>query len=228
MDHSYFNYFTEIEEYFVRRRGKHMLISPLDWSLIESWKQTGIPLHVVFRGIDRAFERHQTRKTQKLVNSIFYCQQSVMGSYDEYLQARVGESTDAEREGAADEKVLQAVRDLRVRLGKAAPAFTARESIERAKRMLGELEEEIAPGKSPSLVRVENTLQACDFILLEAARRLIEPSALEQFEKEARKELRIYKKKVTPEMYSRIEQNVMNRKLRAHFDLPEFTLFFLG
>ena len=205
-----------------------MLVSPLDWSLIETWKQTGIPLHVVFRGIDRAFEKHQARKTRKLVNSIFYCQQAVMESYDEYLEARVGQNAEGEREGVAAEKALLALRDLRAQLDKTAATFTARESIERVRFMLSELEEEFTSGKTPSLVQVENALQACDYILLETAQWLIEPLVLEEFKKEARKELRIYRKKVAPDMYSRIEQNVMNRKLRAHFGLPEFTLFFLG
>ena len=63
MDYRYYNYFTEIEEYFVQKRGKHLLISPLDWSLIESWKQLAIPLHIVFRGIDQAFESRRDRKS---------------------------------------------------------------------------------------------------------------------------------------------------------------------
>ena len=43
---NYFNYFTEIEDAFVRRRGKHLLLSPMDWALIESWKELKVPLHV--------------------------------------------------------------------------------------------------------------------------------------------------------------------------------------
>jgi hypothetical protein len=43
---NYYNYFTEVENEFVRRRGKHMLVSPLDWSLIETWKQRGVPLRI--------------------------------------------------------------------------------------------------------------------------------------------------------------------------------------
>src|SRR6202040_2450775 len=53
---NYFNYFTEIEDAFVRRRGKHLHLSPLDWALIESWKETGIPLHVALRAIEKSFD----------------------------------------------------------------------------------------------------------------------------------------------------------------------------
>ena len=56
---NYFNYFTEIEEYFWRKRGAHLLVSPLDWAIVETWQKAGIPLDAVLRGIDSAFESYQ-------------------------------------------------------------------------------------------------------------------------------------------------------------------------
>ena len=47
---NYFNYFTEIEEHFQRRRGGILLLSTLDWALIETWKDAGIPLEAALRG----------------------------------------------------------------------------------------------------------------------------------------------------------------------------------
>src|SRR3974377_782542 len=54
---NYFNYFTEIEEYFWQKRGAHLLVSPLDWAIVETWQKAGIPLSAVLTGIHRAFER---------------------------------------------------------------------------------------------------------------------------------------------------------------------------
>jgi hypothetical protein len=56
---NYYNYFTEIEEHFVRRRGKHLMVSPMDWSLIAVWRDSGVPLHVALRGIDLAMDTFQ-------------------------------------------------------------------------------------------------------------------------------------------------------------------------
>ena len=99
MDYRYYNYFTEIEEYFVRRRGKHLLVSPLDWALIESWKQLEIPLHVVFRGIDSAFDNRKGQRESARINSIFYCQQAVTRCFEAYQQAMVGQAaSDAGRD----------------------------------------------------------------------------------------------------------------------------------
>jgi len=88
---NYFNYFTEIEEHFQRRRGGILLLSTLDWALIETWKDAGIPLEAALRGIDAAFERYEKRpsKTRK-VNSLAYCAQEVLAEAEAMKEAAVG------------------------------------------------------------------------------------------------------------------------------------------
>ncbi len=61
---NYFHYFTEIEDRFSRRRGSLLLLSTLDWALIESWREAGVPLEAVLRGIDAAFDRYETRSVR--------------------------------------------------------------------------------------------------------------------------------------------------------------------
>jgi hypothetical protein len=88
---NYFNYFTEIEEHFQRRRGTILLLSTLDWALIETWKDAGIPLEAALRGIDAAFERWERRrsKTRKVI-SLAYCAQEVLAAAEEMKEAEVG------------------------------------------------------------------------------------------------------------------------------------------
>ncbi|HUK89199.1 MAG TPA: hypothetical protein VLZ81_02280, partial [Blastocatellia bacterium] len=103
---NYFNYLTEVEEEFVRRRGAHLLISPMDWALVESWKDAGIPLHIVMRGISKAFDGYEERGPKfRKVNSVLYCQQSVEESYAEYRLSMVGAAatgSDVEQTGNSD------------------------------------------------------------------------------------------------------------------------------
>jgi hypothetical protein len=87
---NYFNYFTEIEEHFQRRRGGTLLLSTLDWALIETWKDAGVPLQAVLRGIDAAFDRYQKRLLQRKVNSLAYCAQEVLATAEEMKEAAVG------------------------------------------------------------------------------------------------------------------------------------------
>src|ERR671932_2711330 len=90
---NYFNYFTEIEDTFIRRRGRSLLLSPMDWALIESWKEMGIPLHVALRGIERAFDSYEARPRKRSVKSLFYCQEEVEAQFAEWLQSRHGAAT---------------------------------------------------------------------------------------------------------------------------------------
>jgi hypothetical protein len=96
---SYFNYFTEIEECFQRRRGGILLLSTLDWALIETWKDAGIPLQAVLRGIDAAFDRYEKRPSQRKVNSLTYCAQEVLAAAEEMKEAAVGGAADEGKDG---------------------------------------------------------------------------------------------------------------------------------
>ncbi len=88
---NYFNYFTEIEEHFQKRRGTGLLLSTLDWALIETWKDAGVPLEAVLRGIDDAFAKYEQRRSRtQRVNSLAYCAQAVLGAAEEMKEAAVG------------------------------------------------------------------------------------------------------------------------------------------
>jgi len=96
---NYFNYFTEIEEHFQRRRGTMLLLSALDWALIETWKDAGIPLEAVLRGIDTTFESYERRprKAQRRVNGLAFCSQEVLATAEEMKEAAVGTAPPAAR-----------------------------------------------------------------------------------------------------------------------------------
>jgi len=92
---NYFNYFTEIEEHFQRRRGTTLLLSTLDWALIETWKDAGIPLEAVLRGIDTTFESYERRprKAQRKVNGLAFCSQEVLAAAEDMKEAAIGTAT---------------------------------------------------------------------------------------------------------------------------------------
>ncbi len=93
---NYFNYFTEIEEHFLRRRGGGLLLSTLDWALIETWKDAGIPLEAALRGIEAAFDRYDQRPSKtKKVNSVAYCSQEVLAAAEDMKEATVGVADEA-------------------------------------------------------------------------------------------------------------------------------------
>jgi hypothetical protein len=85
MENTYFNYFTQIEEHFQKRRGGGVtLLSTLEWAQIESWKNAAVPLEAVLRGIDDAFETAAGKK----INSIAYCSQAVAAAAENSARNR--------------------------------------------------------------------------------------------------------------------------------------------
>src|SRR5215475_2493270 len=95
---NYFSYFSEIEDTFVRRRGKHLMLSPIDWALIESWKERGVPLHVALRGIEHSFDSYNAKKHKRTVKTLLYCQEEVEAQYAEWVESRVGSHEEFERD----------------------------------------------------------------------------------------------------------------------------------
>ena len=90
---NYFNYFTEIEEYFWRKRGAHLLVSPLDWAIVETWQKSGIPLPAVLKGIDKAFEAYSRSRRAaggREMKSLAYCVDAVIDAATEAQEAAAG------------------------------------------------------------------------------------------------------------------------------------------
>lgn len=113
---NYFGYFSEIEETFVRRRGKNLLLSPLDWALIEAWKERGVPLHVVLRALENVFEAADKRSApqKRSIKSLLYCRDEVESLYAAWLESQVGienekiakQQINSEGQTAAEKKVI--------------------------------------------------------------------------------------------------------------------------
>lgn len=222
---NYFNYFTEIEEHFVRKRSKNLLISPLDWGLIELWKDNGIPLHVVLRGIDRSFESAQRRR-RSTPRTLFYCHPAVLEAFEEYQEAVLGESptgkgTDVagEEQELSREVVIRFIDDLRERLeGRDGEAF------ERALARLSALGSELSVRTDLDLREIDADLVETGSMLTVALREKLDDECWKSIQAECRNELKIYKKHLTPATFEKLKQKQIERSLREYFHLPEFSL----
>src|SRR3981189_1856910 len=89
---NYFNYFTETEEHFWERRGGRLLVSPLDWAIMETWQKAGVPLEAALKGIDRAFESYarSRRGAGKPLKSLAYCTDAILETVAESQEAAAG------------------------------------------------------------------------------------------------------------------------------------------
>jgi hypothetical protein len=242
---NYYNYFTEIEEHFVRRRGKHLLISPMDWGLIAAWRDTGVPLHVALRGIDIAmdgFFARQGRSTSK-VNSLCYCHDSVMTEFARHLESRVGEHSEdadgAEKAGGPDSDKSQdldakevlgfisaRISEIKSLVAKQYPAETP-EGMSRVLERLEEVRNDLESGTRMDSETLERDFGLIDRLLVEELRATIAQEEALEWEKEAKKELKVYKKRLPKETYDKIYSNFIGDKVHKKFGIGEFSLFHL-
>jgi hypothetical protein len=218
---NYFNYFTEIEEHFQRARGTSLfLLSPLDWALIESWKNAGVPLEAVLRGIDVAFEKWRGRKvkTQK-VNSLAFCAQAVL---TEAQQAAGGSVVDppASSPYTADElrAYLRANAELLRQKGDAACG-----EIAAALDRLSEQGDE----HTRDLEGLEQHLTVLEEKMLAAARTAQTADELLEVRRELDAELRPYRSKMSAAQLAMLEKQYLERRLLGRQGLPRLSLFYL-
>ena len=216
---NYFNYVTEIEEHFQRARGTSLfLLSPVDWALIETWKNAGIPLEAVLRGIDAAFEKWRAKRVKyREVNSLAYCAQAVMDEAQgmakggeprreakapfslEELRAYVARNAAQLRKDAAFREIADALDKI------AAEAEANYSDLERLEQRLTVLEEKMA-----AIARMKQTEED-----LLRARRELDAT------------LRPYRSKMTADQLSMLERQYLERALLDKAGLPRLSLFYL-
>ncbi len=248
---NYFNYFTEIEEYFWRKRGAQILVSPLDWAILESWQKANIPVEIVLKGIDQAFEsyaRSRRGASWRPLKSLGYCVDAVLDAAIQAQEAAAGRGPESRPGGTAGAKA-DAEPFSRYELG----AYLARnaERMREAANALGERRPQIAASSelarriADAVVRVEECRGQLDAVerldLEDLERRLtvledglyaaLQASADGEIVLEIRREmdrqLAPYRRKMTAEQLALLEQQYLRRRLFESYGLPRLSLFYL-
>jgi hypothetical protein len=220
---NYFNYFTEVEEHFQRARGTGLFfLSPLDWALIELWKESGVPLQAVLGGIDAAFEKWRSRKSKiRMINSLAYCSQAVL----EKAQLMAGM---APAPTAGPTEAPFKIEELRAFLGRCGAEL----------RSLGEAAyEEIATSLDGIAAEAEThfgDLEDLERRLTSLEDKMIAIARSRQSEEEslaARRaldaELRPYRGKMSASQLAMLESQYLERRLLETAALPRLSLFYL-
>jgi len=236
---NYFNYFTEIEDAFVRRRGKHLFLSPIDWALMETWKQAGIPLHIVLRGIEKAFHSHEARKRKRSVKSLLYCQEEIEVQYAEWLESRVGANSNSTVETDANktpftssrvreylqesQKLLEHLAAVRSRNG----TDSLSEALTRASQLLKDLETDFATDAGANTRKLEDSLTALERMLNDALMGSVPAETVASKMKELKAQFKPYKSHMDPEVYKQTLDNLLLKSLREEHDVPRLSLFYL-
>jgi hypothetical protein len=245
---NYFNYFTEIEDTFVRRRGKHVLLSPLDWALIESWKEKGVPLHIALNGIERSFDSYEAKPRKRSVKSLLYCQEEVEAQYAEWLESQVGAQVEersngdqAQNRNADDEArlpfpradILEHLHKARAQLlqicqqRKAHRSDNLCDTLARAAAHLERLEKDFAQARRPQAEQLETSLTNLEKMLNDALRSSVKAEELATARTATEAQLQPYRGRMERATYEQTFDNLLLKRLRDEYELPRLSLFYL-
>ena len=219
---NYFNYFTEVEEHFQKARGTGLfLMSPLDWALVEAWKNAGVPLAAVLRGIDAAFEKWRSKRNRtQMVNSVAYCAQAVLLE----AQAMAGIAPPAgTRKAAAAPFSLE---ELQAYLAANVAELAKRAGYEDIAASLERLASE-SDALYHDLEELERRLTALEDKMIALARSRQSDEDLVRARRELDLELRPYRGKMTAEQLTMLEKQYLERRLLESAGLPRLSLFYL-
>ena len=213
---NYFNYFTEIEDHFQRARGTGLfLLSPLDWALIETWKNAGVHLEAVMRGIDAAFEKWRARKVKtQMVNSLAFCAQAVL------TEAQIMAGTAQPRRQAPPPFDQDA---LRMYLAENSTAVGAIEGYSEIATALARLTDEA----HTDLEALEQRLTVLEEKMIAIARTHQSEEELLAARREMDRQLRPYRGKMTADQLSMLEKQYLERALLEKAGLPRLSLFYM-
>jgi hypothetical protein len=237
---NYFNYFTEIEEYFWQKRGAHLLVSPLDWAIVETWQKAGIPLSAVLKGIDRAFESYaRSRRAAggRQLKSLSYCVDAVLEAADEEKEIAAGTGPATiqkikDEESFSREALRTYFHRNTERLAATAAAIRAAQPdlAARVEETRARLTESSALLESPGTLDLED-LERRLTVAEEKLTAALTASAPEEFLLDVRREmdrqLASHRRKMNSAQLAQLERQYVQKRLWERYNLPRLSLFYL-
>jgi hypothetical protein len=223
---NYFNYFTEVEERFQKARGTGLfLMSPLDWALVEAWKNAGVPLEAVLRGVDAAFEKWRAKKKRgQNVNSVAYCSQAVM--IEAQAMAGVAPPPTGPAHGSKPSAAPFSLEALEGFLAANAEQIRRQEGLVEVAAAV----QQLASGAAAlyhDLENLERRLTALEDKMIALVRSRQTDEQLFQVRRELDLQLRPYRGKMTAPQLAMLEKQYLERQLLESAGLPRLSLFYL-
>ncbi len=235
---NYFNYFTEIEETFIRRRGKHLLLSPLDWALIENWKEREIPLRIILRGIDNVFDTIEKKPGRpKNVKSLSYCKDEIEALFEDWRSSQVGKNIEQEfpKEGisnlSSEQPSLFPTSTITIHLeaiiGKLETALA--KSGKEIRPVLNSTVEKLREfgDSTPDAESIEESLGKLERDIDKALLKYSNREMLVQLKSKIEEDLSAQKSMMDRKVYERTVELMLLKYLREEAEIPRLSLFYL-
>jgi hypothetical protein len=210
----------------------------MDWALMETWKQQGIPLHIVLRGIEKSFDSYEARPRKRTVKTLLYCQEEVEAQYAEWVEARVGSASNSDNNEPDSDKTpfsFEAISEhlQRNRNDLAALARSRNkeddlsEALTRAVALLVDIESDFKSSATLDTRKLEDSLTGLERMLNDAMLAVVSVQALDELNKEVKDKLKPYRAQMEAAAYKQTFDNLLLKRLREQFAVPRLSLFYV-
>lgn len=211
---------------------------------METWKEQGIPLHIVLRGVEKSFDSFEAKPRKRSVKSLLYCQEEVEAQYAEWLESRVGaqpssstekheDDTDAAKTPFTSNAVREHLQHSRKNLANLAAIRSASgadelsEALHRASVLLEAVENDFETDASLDTRKLEDSLTGLERMLNQALLSVVPSADLERVKTEVKGQLKPYRSNMEPAVYNQTLDNLLLKRLREQFGIPRLSLFYL-
>ena len=241
------NYFTTLLRSKTNSSGGEdaYAISPLEWNLIETWKQRGIPAgcpawnRSTFES-RRARPQRARRSTHSSIASRRSSRYTRSISCPRRRERENGHKEKKPKKNAESPFSFEAVRGYLVERHAAIEAFavdwpkpTAKadrdrcEAMTRASERLMLLVEELQTSTHVDSEGLESELTRLEELILSSLKEGLQPPALEELRREGASQLRRFRQGMDPAIYEQTLDNFVAKGLRDRFQIPRLSLFYL-
>ena len=204
---------------------------------METWKQQGIPLHIVLRGVEKSFDSYEARPRKRTVKTLLYCQEEVEAQYAEWVEAHVGSANSSSAEPESDKtpfsfaaisEHLQRSRNALCELAQSRKQEDdLSEALTRAVGLLGDIEKDFASGATLDTRKLEDSLTGLERMLNDSMLSVAGASTLDEFKKGVKDQLKPYRAQMDAAAYKQTFDNLLLKRLREQFAVPRLSLFFV-
>jgi hypothetical protein len=210
----------------------------MDWALMETWKQQGIPLHIVLRGVEKSFDSYEAKPRKRTVKTLLYCQEEVEAQFAEWVESHVGSAGDAPESETESDKtpfsfaaITEHLDRSRNALAELAKSRTQEddlsEALTRAVALLVDIESDFASSTTLDTRKLEDSLTGLERMLNDSMFSVATTTTLEELKNGIKEQLKPYRSQMEAAVYKQTFDNLLLKRLREQFGVPRLSLFYV-
>jgi hypothetical protein len=232
-------YCREIEAYLCRKNGGHLIriVGPA-FEKVNAWHGAGVPLKIVFRGIDRYVDRRTQQATRQRAVRVEFCEPDILRTFDAWKRA-VGvlshtvESSPApeaedDREPPRRPSLPAHLERVQTRLTSVAAGRhlpdALRRCIDSSMQQLDRWHDAARGVRGEARQRVLDGLREADREMLDVAWAAQDAETVAQLRDEAAAELASFRQRMTDETWRSSVESAARNLLRERLALPTLML----